>query len=109
MFHVELQDNLYKCSMVGKVRSHVSPITDMASSNTKHGKVGTGHNHQYSLSISPWVVQMLASGDSSGIVTIWSLDEENNTLVQMVRMEDWAGFPVTTLCIWNKYKEVCIV
>ena len=52
---------------------------------------------------------MLASGDSSGIVTIWSLDEENNTLVQMVRMEDWAGFPVTTLCIWNKYKEVCIV
>ena len=53
--------------------------------------------------------QILASGDSSGIVTIWSLDEENSTLLQVAKMEDWAGFPVTTLCIWNKYKEARLI
>ena len=23
-----------------------------------------------------------------------------------VKLEDWAGFPLTTLSIWNKYKDV---
>ena len=38
-------------------------------------------------------------------MTIWSLEEETGTLVQKAKMEDWSGLPVTTLCIWNKYKE----
>ena len=25
-----------------------------------------------------------------------------------VKLEDWAGFPLTTLSIWNKYKDVSI-
>ena len=39
-------------------------------------------------------------------MNIWSLEEEEGILVQKAKMEDWSGFPVTTLCIWNKYKEV---
>ena len=101
LFHVELVEDSYQCRMVGKFRNHVTPITDLASSNTKQGKVRL---------ILPRIVlesyvQVLASGDSSGIVTIWSLEEESGTLAQMAKVEDWAGFPVTTLCIWNKYKE----
>jgi len=86
LFHVELLDNSYNCKVVGKFRNHVAPITDLASSNSKIGKI-------------------LVSGDSSGIMNIWSLEEEEGILVQKAKMEDWSGFPVTTLCIWNKYKE----
>ena len=39
LFHVELVEDSYQCRMVGKFRNHVSPITDLASSNTKQGKV----------------------------------------------------------------------
>ena len=31
---------------------------------------------------------------------------EGSLNLDQVKMEDWAGFPLTTLCIWNKYKEV---
>ena len=27
-------------------------------------------------------------------------------LILKVKLEDWAGFPLTTLSIWNKYKDV---
>ena len=36
---MELVEDSYQCRMVGKFRNHVSPITDLASSNTKQGKV----------------------------------------------------------------------
>ena len=26
--------------------------------------------------------------------------------IAQVKLEDWAGFPLTTLSIWNKYKDV---
>ena len=39
LFQVELQDNSYSCCLLGKFRNHVAPITDLASSNTKIGKV----------------------------------------------------------------------
>ena len=30
-------------------------------------------------------------------------------LILKVKLEDWAGFPLTTLSIWNKYKDVSII
>ena len=42
---MELQEDTYKCKMVGKFRNHVAPITDLASSNTKQGKVPDTSSH----------------------------------------------------------------
>jgi len=92
LLHVELEGNSYICKALGRFRNHVCAITDLASSNTRTGKV-------------------LASGDSSGLLTIWSLDEQDGegALVPQVKLEDWSGFPLTTLSIWNKYKDGVLV
>lgn len=92
LLHVELEGSSYSCKALGRFRNHVFPITDLASSNTKTGKV-------------------LCSGDTSGVVTIWSLDEQGGegVLVPQTKLEDWSGFPITTLCIWNKYKDGVLI
>ena len=61
--------------------NHVCAITDLASSNTRTGKVSEHHvveDHEdkgeQGKDVSP---QVLVSGDNSGVLTIWSLDEQD--------------------------------
>ena len=89
MFRVTYDEAGYQCQYQAKYRHHLRNITDLASSTTSLGSV-------------------LASGDMNGDINIWMLEEAEGeeSLVHRSRIGDWSGHSVTTLAIWNKYKEV---
>jgi len=79
VFNLQHNNDNFLCWHVGQHRNHVHPIQDLASSTTQCGK-------------------MLASGDSTGVLNLWTL--EKTSIVPKVKLTDWAtGFPITTLCI----------
>ena len=86
MFRVCYDEAGYQCEYLSRYRNHLRNITDLATTTTTLGS-------------------MLASGDITGDINIWSLEEEES-LVHRSKIGDWSGHSVTTLSVWNKYKEV---
>ena len=90
MFRVCYDEAGYQCEYLARYRNHLRNITDLASTTTTLGSV-------------------LASGDMTGDINIWSLEvEEEERLVHRSKIGDWSGHSVTTLAVWNKYKEVSL-
>ena len=90
MFRVCYEEGGYQCHYLARYRQHLRNITDLASSITDIGSV-------------------LASGDITGDINIWGLEEGDagdERLVHRSKIGDWSGHSVTTLAVWNKYKEV---
>jgi len=91
LFNIGLDDQGYKCELVDRYRQHVASITDISSSS-----INNTH-------------QVLVTGDVTGTINIWTLDTENSKLVHKMRIADWIGHSVTTMAVWNKYKEGVLI
>ena len=85
----------YQCRYLARFRQHLRNITDLASSTTSLGS-------------------LLASGDITGDINIWSLESGEGEggcegLVHRGKIGDWSGHSVTTLAIWNKFKDGVLI
>lgn len=85
----------YQCRYLARFRQHLRNITDLASSTTSLGPI-------------------LASGDITGDINIWSLDTgggegEREGLLHRSKIGDWSGHSVTTLAIWSKFKDGVLI
>ena len=95
LFKVSYDEAAYHCQYVARFRQHLRNITDLASSTTSLGSI-------------------LASGDITGDINIWSLESgegegESEGLVHRGKIGDWSGHSVTTLAVWSKFKDGVLI
>ena len=96
MFKVSYDETAgYQCQYLARFRQHLRNITDLASSTTSLGP-------------------LLASGDITGDINIWSLETggregEGEALAHRAKIGDWSGHSVSTLAVWNKFKDGVLI
>ena len=112
LFRVVFDDQGYSCARTDSNRCHVNPITDLASTTINNQDF---KDVSYTLQkitfcifvatrylfLSIELLQILVSGDETGLINIWCLKHGQLQILNNIEPPS-DGFPVTTLCLYSK-------